>query len=79
MHFFGSLGCLFFLFGFAILIYLTIMKIMYATYGIADRPLFFFGILLLIIGSQLFLTGFLAEMISRNAPRRNSYKIEKKI
>jgi glycosyltransferase involved in cell wall biosynthesis len=79
MHFFGSLGSLFFFVGFLILIYLSVMKILYATYGIADRPLFFFGVLLLIIGSQLFLTGFLAEMIARNAPRRNDYKIEQKI
>ena len=79
MHFFGSLGTLFFVAGFGILIYLTVMKIMYAEYGIADRPLFFFGILLLIVGSQLFLTGFLAELISRNDPKRNDYQIEKMI
>ncbi len=79
MHLFGSLGTLFFLLGFAILIYLTVMKIIYTQYGIADRPLFYFGILLLIVGSQLFLTGFLAELISRNAPKRNDYHIEKTI
>lgn len=75
MHLFGSLGTIFFLIGFLMLIYLTVMKIIYATYGIADRPLFYMGILLLIIGSQLFLTGFLAELISRNNPKRNDYEI----
>ena len=79
MHLFGTLGSLFFMTGFVILIYLTIAKIIYAEYGIASRPIFFFGILMLIVGSQLFLTGFLAELISRNAPKRNEYQIEKMI
>ncbi|MCB9285006.1 MAG: glycosyltransferase family 2 protein [Lewinellaceae bacterium] len=79
MHFFGSIGTLFFLAGFAILAYLSIAKLVYAEYGIADRPLFFFGILTLIIGTQLFVTGFLAELVARNAPHRNVYVIEKEI
>ncbi|MFZ2898036.1 MAG: glycosyltransferase family 2 protein [Saprospiraceae bacterium] len=79
MHFFGSMGTLFFLAGFAILVYLSIAKLIYAAYGIADRPLFYFGILTLIIGTQLFVTGFLAELVARNAPHRNVYVIEKEI
>lgn len=79
MHFFGTLGIGAIMLGFVILIYLSIAKVIYLEYGIADRPLFFFGILLLIIGSQLFLTGFLAELVSRNAPDRNAYLIEKRI
>lgn len=79
MHFFGTLGFFSFLIGTAILIWLTISKIVYQEYGIAERPLFFFGILALIVGSQLFLTGFLAEMINRNSSIRNSYLIEKEI
>lgn len=79
MHFFGSIGTLFFLAGFAILVYLSIAKLIYAAYGIADRPLFYFGILTLIIGTQLFVTGFLAELVARNAPHRNVYVIEKEI
>ncbi len=79
MHFFGSLGLTFFLIGFSILTYLTFAKTVYQQYGIADRPLFYFGILALIIGAQLFLTGFLAEMINRNSPIRNAYLIEKEI
>lgn len=79
MHFFGTLGFFSFLIGTAILIWLTISKIVYQEYGIAERPLFFFGILALIVGTQLFLTGFLAEMINRNSSIRNSYLIEKEI
>jgi glycosyltransferase involved in cell wall biosynthesis len=79
MHFFGTLGIIFFLIGFSILTYLTFAKTVYQQYGIADRPLFYFGILALIIGAQLFLTGFLAEMINRNSPIRNAYLIEKEI
>jgi glycosyltransferase involved in cell wall biosynthesis len=79
MHFFGSMGTLFFLAGFAILTYLSIAKLIYAAYGIADRPLFYFGILTLIIGTQLFVTGFLAELVARNAQHRNVYVIEKEI
>ena len=79
MHLFGTLGVLSFLIGMAILVYLSFAKLAYKEYGIADRPLFYFGILALIVGSQLFLTGFLAEMINRNSPTRNVYLIEKEI
>lgn len=79
MHFFGSLGLISFLIGFGILVYLSIAKTIYQEYGIADRPLFYFGILALIVGTQLFLTGFLAEMINRNSSIRNNYLIEKEI
>ncbi|MDO8365675.1 MAG: glycosyltransferase family 2 protein [Saprospiraceae bacterium] len=79
MHFFGTLGLISFLIGFSILAHLTFSKTVYQEYGIADRPLFYFGILALIMGTQLFLTGFLAEMINRNSPIRNSYLIDKEI
>lgn len=79
MHFFGSLGVLSFLIGFGILTYLTVAKTIYQQYGIADRPLFYFGILALVIGTQLFLTGFVAEMINRNSSIRNNYLIEEEI
>jgi glycosyltransferase involved in cell wall biosynthesis len=79
MHLFGTLGVLSFLIGMAILVYLSFAKLAYKEYGIADRPLFYFGILALIVGSQLFLTGFLTEMINRNSPTRNVYLIEKEI
>jgi Glycosyltransferases involved in cell wall biogenesis len=79
MHFFGTLGMISFFIGFVFLAYLSWAKLVYKAYGIANRPLFFFGILALIIGAQLFLTGFLAEIINRNAPGRNEYLIEKEI
>mgnify|MGYP006266985751 CR=1 FL=1 len=79
MHLFGTLGSLFFLLGFIILLYLTIAKLLYQEYGIADRPLFYFGILTLIVGSQFFLTGFLAELITRQAPERNHYLIAERL
>ena len=77
MHFFGLLGSLMFFIGFIILIYLIIMKFAYAEFGMTDRPLFYLGLLTVVIGSQLFLTGFLAEMISRNSRTENDYVIEK--
>lgn len=79
MHFFGTMGALSFLAGFCSLLWLSISKVFYQQWGIADRPAFFFGILALIVGVQLFLAGFLAEMINRNSPRRDEYLIEKEI
>lgn len=79
MHLFGSLGTLSFFIGFGILAYLTFAKLVWGQSGIATRPLFFFGIMILIIGVQLFLTGFLAELISRNAPDRNLYQVAQRL
>ncbi len=75
MHFFGAIGTVTFFFGFIILAYLSISKILWEQGGIAERPLFYFGILALIIGSQLFLSGFLAELIVRNSATRNHYQV----
>lgn len=79
MHLFGTLGTILFFIGFAIGIYLTIAKYFYEVYKMTDRPLFYFGLLAMIIGSQLFVTGFLAEMISRSSADRNTYQVENKI
>ena len=79
MHFFGSMGTLAMFLGFVILLYLSIAKLFYEEYGIADRPLFFFGILSLIVGTQLFMTGFLAELVSRSGSDRNNYHIQEEI
>ncbi len=79
MHLFGMLGVVSFLLGFVILVYLSIVKLAYQTYGITDRPLFYLGILAFITGTQLFVTGFLAELITRNATDRNVYLIEKEL
>ncbi len=79
MHFFGSLGTISFLIGFFILLWLSIEKIFFQVPKIAERPMFFLGILTFTVGVQLFLTGFLAELISRNDPERNDNKIKEKI
>jgi glycosyltransferase involved in cell wall biosynthesis len=79
MHFFGLWGILFFLAGFLILLYLTISKFFFDQTGMTQRPLFFVAILVMIIGSQLFLSGFIGELIARNAPERNHYLIEDKV
>jgi len=79
MHFFGTWGTISFLFGFLVFIYLMFSKFFLDKTGMTQRPLFFFAILAMIIGTQLFLTGFIAELITRNAPGRNFYLIEKKI
>ena len=76
MHLFGPLGVIFFLIGFAILLWLSYQKLIHLEFGIADRPLFYFGILALIIGTQLFLTGFIAELVTRSASQRNEYLIK---
>jgi glycosyltransferase involved in cell wall biosynthesis len=79
MHLFGGLGMLSFFIGLGILAYLSIAKTFYREYGIAERPLFFFGIISLIVGTQFFLTGFLAEMINRGSAGRNVYLVEKEV
>lgn len=79
MHFFGSLGTLFVFIGFMILLYLSFEKLYLGSSGIATRPLFFFGILTFIVGTQLFVTGFLAELILRTSADRNEYLIEEVI
>ncbi len=76
MHFFGSMGTICFLIGFVILIYLSYMKLVELQYNMTQRPLFYLGIVCLILGVQLFLAGFLAEMISRSSSSRNEYLVD---
>jgi hypothetical protein len=79
MHFFGLWGFLFFLAGFGISIYLIISKFADAEFSLTNRPGFYLALATLIIGVQLFLAGFIGELISRNAPGRNHYLIEDKL
>ena len=79
MHFFGLYGMLFFFVGFCISVYLVVAKLMRQNFGLTDKPTFYIGLAVMIIGMQLFLTGFIAELIARNAPDRNNYLIEKKV
>lgn len=74
MHFFGTVGFVLSFIGSIILVYMSIMKLALGI-PIDDRPLFYLGILLMIVGVQLFITGFLAELISRSRSDRNDYKI----
>jgi len=79
MHFFGLIGTLFIFTGFVILLILSIQKLFFDVSGIASRPMFYFGILTFIVGTQFFTTGFLAEMMLRQSPTRNHYLVEEKI
>jgi len=79
MHFFGTWGTLFFLAGFGISIYLVISKFIDKNFALTNRPGFYLALAATIIGTQLFVTGFVAELISRNAPGRNAYLIEERL
>ncbi len=78
MHFFGLWGSIAFFSGLAIFTYLAVSKFFLDHTGLTQRPLFFFAIMMMIIGTQLFLAGFIGELISRNSPERNNYLIEEK-
>jgi glycosyltransferase involved in cell wall biosynthesis len=79
MHLFGSLGMLVFFLGFMILAYLTFSKLYYNLLGMSERPMFYLGILLLIVGLQLFMSGFIAELVSRNSNQKSVYQIDKQV
>ena len=80
MHFFGALGTLMFLLGFIFALYLGIDKLFIHTRGIklAERTEFFAALISMLMGLQFFLTGFIAELISRNSQSRNAYLVEEK-
>ncbi|NCU02660.1 MAG: glycosyltransferase family 2 protein [Chitinophagaceae bacterium] len=78
MHFFGLWGTLFFLVGFIISGYLVISKLVDFNFSITNRPTFFIALVSMVIGSQLFLAGFIGELIARNSPERNNYLIGEK-
>ncbi|MEJ2901746.1 glycosyltransferase family 2 protein [Pedobacter panaciterrae] len=85
MHFFGSLGVLSFVIGTFMALWLIGVKLYHISMAIpykrdvTDQPLFYIALVAIILGSQLFLTGFVAELVTRNAPERNQYLIEKEI
>ena len=79
MHFFGSWGTACFFIGLLLSIYLIISKFVDPEYALTNRPAFFLALTLLLLGSQLFLVGFMGELIARNSPERNSYLVEKKL
>ncbi|SJZ93442.1 glycosyltransferase family 2 protein [Sediminibacterium ginsengisoli] len=79
MQFFGLLGTVFFLIGFIASIYLIIGKFALPDFALTNRPSFYIALTTMIIGVQLFLTGFVAELVTRNSAERNTYLIEKKL
>jgi len=79
MHFFGLYGTLFFLIGFISFLYLIISKFTDAEFSLTNKPSFFITLAAMIIGMQLFLAGFVSELIARNSSERNHYLIEKKL
>ena len=81
MHFFGTMGTLSFLAGMVIAIWIIADKLYNLAHGITvrqptDNPLFYIALVAIIVGSQLFLTGFVAELVSRSASERNNYQVE---
>lgn len=84
MHFFGLLGTFMFLIGFFASAWIGAQKIYSMSLGemaprVTDSPYFFIALATMILGTQLFLTGFIAELVSRSSSERNTYQIEKEI
>ncbi len=84
MHFFGSMGTIMFGLGFLATLYLGLEKLYYVFSHvkaplITTSPYFYLALTSMIIGSQLFLAGFIGELISRNSSERNDYKVEKTV
>ncbi len=85
MHFFGSLGVLSFFLGIMMTLWMIAVKLyhvaMHTPYKreITDQPMFYIALVAIIVGSQMFLAGFVAELVGRNAPERNQYLIEKEV
>lgn len=81
MHLFGLMGSATFLIGIIIALWLIIKKLVLQARGewfraVTDQPLFYLALLAVIIGTLLFLTGFIGELISRNSNERNKYNIK---
>ena len=85
MHFFGSLGVLSFFVGTIMALWMIGEKLYHIAQGIpykreiTDQPLFYIALVAIILGSQLFLTGFVAELVTRSSPERNHYLVEKRV
>jgi hypothetical protein len=84
MHLFGTLGSLMFLLGFIAIASLGINKLINLSHGIlieriTQNPYFYLALTLMILGTQLFLAGFLGELISRTSAERNQYLIDKRV
>ncbi|WP_447642752.1 MULTISPECIES: glycosyltransferase family 2 protein [Chitinophagaceae] len=79
MHFFGLWGSVCFIVGFLISLYLVFAKVCFHDVALTNKPAFYIALVLTVLGMQLFLAGFVGELVSRNAVGRNDYLIEKKL
>ena len=84
MHVFGFIGSLMFLLGFLAILVVGGTKLYHLHSGqsyplVTNNPYFYIALTMMILGTQLFVAGFLGELVSRNAPERNNYQIEKEI
>lgn len=79
MHFFGLWGSVIFLLSFLIIIYLSVERIIAGSgYGLTNKPLFYVSLAAMVMGTQFFLAGYIAELISRSSSDRNHYLIEQR-
>ena len=78
MYIFGGLGTLMFLLGFAALVWIVVEKFACGV-PVTNQPLFYFGLTTVVLGVQLFLAGFLGELINRRSSDRNNYLIDERI
>ncbi len=84
MHFFGAIGFLSFFLGTVMAIWLIATKLYHIATNtvyreVTDQPLFYLALTAVILGVQLFLAGFIGELVTRNAPERNQYLIEEEV
>ena len=84
MHVFGFIGSLMFIIGFIAVIVVGVLKIIALSKGvygflITDSPYFYIALTMMLLGTQLFVAGFLGEMISRDSEERNKYQVEKEV
>lgn len=84
MHFFGSLGVLSFFIGLVMTIWIITEKLIHIAHNekyrdATDNPLFYLALVAIILGSQLFLTGFVAELVARSSSERNKYQVEERV
>ncbi len=84
MHFFGFTGILMFLTGAVLAFWVIIEKLIQQSHGLAyrpvtDQPLFYLALVAVLLGFQLFLAGFICEMVSRNSQERNKYNIKEEL